>query len=101
MVKKTAQTLQLFGTELAETELPNEIQATSILLSTHTEKKDKMKVKASQYHLKYEVDLVLNFFFQPHLLFCVCRRICRWPWVRAAGSWRASMNLWLGIQITI
>ncbi|XP_008326328.1 guanine nucleotide exchange factor DBS isoform X3 [Cynoglossus semilaevis] len=43
MVKKTAQTLQLFGTELAETELPNEIQATSILLSTHTEKKDKMK----------------------------------------------------------
>uniref|UniRef100_A0A8C6P6N1 MCF.2 cell line derived transforming sequence like n=1 Tax=Nothobranchius furzeri TaxID=105023 RepID=A0A8C6P6N1_NOTFU len=36
MVKKTAQTLQLFGTELAETELPNEIQATTILLSTHT-----------------------------------------------------------------
>nr|XP_046260822.1 guanine nucleotide exchange factor DBS isoform X1 [Scatophagus argus] len=43
MVKKTAQTLQLFGTELAETELPNEIQATTILLSTHTSKKDKMK----------------------------------------------------------
>ncbi|XP_070693844.1 guanine nucleotide exchange factor DBS [Pempheris klunzingeri] len=43
MVKKTAQTLQLFGTELAETELPNEIQATTILLSTHTNKKDKMK----------------------------------------------------------
>ncbi|KAM6934154.1 guanine nucleotide exchange factor DBS [Xenentodon cancila] len=43
MVKKTAQTLQLFGTELAETELPNEIQATSILLSTHTTKRDKMK----------------------------------------------------------
>lgn len=44
MVKKTAQTLQSFGTELAETELPNEIQATVILLSTHTNKKDKMKV---------------------------------------------------------
>uniref|UniRef100_A0A8C9YVV5 MCF.2 cell line derived transforming sequence like n=1 Tax=Sander lucioperca TaxID=283035 RepID=A0A8C9YVV5_SANLU len=43
MVKKTAQTLQSFGTELAETELPNEIQATTILLSTHTNKKDKMK----------------------------------------------------------
>ncbi|XP_071334073.1 guanine nucleotide exchange factor DBS isoform X5 [Trachinotus anak] len=43
MVKKTAQTLQSFGTELAETELPNEIQATTILLSTHTDKKDKMK----------------------------------------------------------
>lgn len=44
MVKKTAQTLQLFGTELAETELPNEIQATNLLLSAHTDKKDKMKV---------------------------------------------------------
>ncbi|XP_036966573.1 guanine nucleotide exchange factor DBS isoform X4 [Acanthopagrus latus] len=43
MVKKTAQTLQSFGTELAETELPNEIQATTLLLSTHTDKKDKMK----------------------------------------------------------
>lgn len=44
MVKKTAQMLQSFGTELAETELPNEIQATTILLSTHTDKKNKMKV---------------------------------------------------------
>ncbi|XP_019380516.1 PREDICTED: guanine nucleotide exchange factor DBS isoform X4 [Gavialis gangeticus] len=43
MVKETAQTLQSFGTELAETELPNEVQSTSILLATHTEKKDKMK----------------------------------------------------------
>ncbi|XP_056279640.1 guanine nucleotide exchange factor DBS isoform X4 [Pseudoliparis swirei] len=43
MVKKTAQILQSFGTVLAETELPNEIQATTILLSTHTDKKDKMK----------------------------------------------------------
>ncbi|XP_044073328.1 guanine nucleotide exchange factor DBS isoform X8 [Siniperca chuatsi] len=43
MVKKTAQTLQSFGTELAETELPNDIQATTILMSTHTNKKAKMK----------------------------------------------------------
>lgn len=49
MVKKTAQTLQSFGTELAETELPNEIQATTILLSTHTNKKDKMKVTLLTY----------------------------------------------------
>ncbi|XP_053471023.1 guanine nucleotide exchange factor DBS isoform X3 [Ictalurus furcatus] len=43
MVKKTAQTLQAFGTELAETELPNDVEATSTLLSTHTDKKEKMK----------------------------------------------------------
>uniref|UniRef100_H3D8M8 MCF.2 cell line derived transforming sequence like n=1 Tax=Tetraodon nigroviridis TaxID=99883 RepID=H3D8M8_TETNG len=43
MVKKTAQTLQSFGTELAETELPSEVQATTNLLSTHTDKKDQMK----------------------------------------------------------
>uniref|UniRef100_A0A3B3WGX9 Mcf.2 cell line derived transforming sequence-like b n=1 Tax=Poecilia mexicana TaxID=48701 RepID=A0A3B3WGX9_9TELE len=43
MVKRTAQTLQSFGTELAETELPNEIQTTTVLLSTHTSKRDKMK----------------------------------------------------------
>ncbi|XP_048090520.1 guanine nucleotide exchange factor DBS isoform X3 [Alosa alosa] len=43
MVKKTAQMLQSFGTELAETELPNDVQATANLLGTHTNKKDKMK----------------------------------------------------------
>ncbi|KFO73922.1 Guanine nucleotide exchange factor DBS, partial [Cuculus canorus] len=42
-VKQTAQILQSFGTELAETELPNDVQSTSFLLATHTEKKDKMK----------------------------------------------------------
>lgn len=46
MVKTTAQTLQAFGTELAETELPNDAQATSNLLATHTEKKGQMKVRA-------------------------------------------------------
>lgn len=45
MVKTTAQTLQGFGTELAETELPNDAEATTILLHAHTSKKDKMKVK--------------------------------------------------------
>uniref|UniRef100_A0A8C4VG57 MCF.2 cell line derived transforming sequence like n=17 Tax=Neoaves TaxID=3078114 RepID=A0A8C4VG57_FALTI len=43
-VKQTAQILQSFGTELAETELPNDVQSTSSLLATHKEKKDKMKV---------------------------------------------------------
>ncbi|XP_075595883.1 guanine nucleotide exchange factor DBS isoform X1 [Balearica regulorum gibbericeps] len=42
-VKQTAQILQSFGTELAETELPNDVQSTSSLLAAHTEKKDKMK----------------------------------------------------------
>ncbi|XP_066169901.1 guanine nucleotide exchange factor DBS isoform X1 [Sylvia atricapilla] len=42
-VKQTAQILQSFGTELAETELPNDVQSTSSLLAIHTEKKDKMK----------------------------------------------------------
>lgn len=45
MVKTTAQTLQAFGTELAETELPNDGEATTNLLHTHSLKKDKMKVR--------------------------------------------------------
>ncbi|XP_071991697.1 guanine nucleotide exchange factor DBS isoform X4 [Engystomops pustulosus] len=43
LVKQTAQTLQSFGTELAETELPNDVTSTSSLLAVHTGKKDKMK----------------------------------------------------------
>ncbi|KAK2495670.1 hypothetical protein MC885_014263, partial [Smutsia gigantea] len=43
MVKQTADTLQCFGTELAETELPNDVQSTSLVLCTHTEKKDRAK----------------------------------------------------------
>uniref|UniRef100_A0A8C5SD89 MCF.2 cell line derived transforming sequence like n=1 Tax=Laticauda laticaudata TaxID=8630 RepID=A0A8C5SD89_LATLA len=43
MVKQIAQTLQSFGNELAEEELPNDAQATSYLLATHTERRDKMK----------------------------------------------------------
>lgn len=45
MVKKTAQVLQSFGAELAETELPNDVQATTTLLGAHTGKKDLMKVR--------------------------------------------------------
>lgn len=44
MVKQTAQMLQSFGTELAETELPNDVQSTSSVLCEHTEKKDRAKV---------------------------------------------------------
>uniref|UniRef100_A0A3Q2Q0X3 Mcf.2 cell line derived transforming sequence-like a n=1 Tax=Fundulus heteroclitus TaxID=8078 RepID=A0A3Q2Q0X3_FUNHE len=44
MVKTVAQTLQAFGTELAETELPNDADATVHLLHEHTLKKDTMKV---------------------------------------------------------
>jgi hypothetical protein len=36
--------LQKFGTDLAETELPNDVQCTKDLLTTHTEKHDKLKV---------------------------------------------------------
>ncbi|XP_068612646.1 guanine nucleotide exchange factor DBS [Brachionichthys hirsutus] len=43
MVKTTALTLQAFGTELAETELPNDAEATGKLLHGHTLKKGRMK----------------------------------------------------------
>ncbi|XP_062411434.1 guanine nucleotide exchange factor DBS isoform X3 [Sardina pilchardus] len=42
-VKTTAQMLQKFGTDLAETELPNDVQCTKDLLGAHTEKHDKLK----------------------------------------------------------
>ncbi|XP_031430908.1 guanine nucleotide exchange factor DBS isoform X3 [Clupea harengus] len=42
-VKTTAQMLQKFGTDLAETELPNDVQCTKDLLCAHTEKHDKLK----------------------------------------------------------
>ena len=47
MVKQTAQMLQAFGTELAETELPNDVKSTSLVLSAHTEKKAKVKVSVA------------------------------------------------------
>ncbi|XP_023788663.1 probable guanine nucleotide exchange factor MCF2L2 isoform X5 [Cyanistes caeruleus] len=42
-VKTTAQMLQTFGTDLAETELPNDVQCTEELLSSHTEHHGKLK----------------------------------------------------------
>uniref|UniRef100_A0A671MYV6 Guanine nucleotide exchange factor DBS-like n=1 Tax=Sinocyclocheilus anshuiensis TaxID=1608454 RepID=A0A671MYV6_9TELE len=48
-VKSTAQMLQQFGTDLAETELPNDVQCTKDLLITHTEKHDKLKVAPHIY----------------------------------------------------
>jgi hypothetical protein len=52
MVKQTAQMLQAFGTELAETELPNDVQSTSSVLCAHTEKKNKAKVRAGSVGLR-------------------------------------------------
>uniref|UniRef100_A0A670I6P0 MCF.2 cell line derived transforming sequence-like 2 n=1 Tax=Podarcis muralis TaxID=64176 RepID=A0A670I6P0_PODMU len=43
-VKTIAQMLQTFGTDLAETELPNDVQCTEELLSSHTEQHNKLKV---------------------------------------------------------
>ncbi|MGH0181349.1 UNVERIFIED_CONTAM: hypothetical protein FKN15_006844 [Acipenser sinensis] len=42
-VKTTAQMLQMFGTNLAETELPNDVHCTEDLLVSHTEKHDKLR----------------------------------------------------------
>lgn len=45
MVKDIAQMLQGFGTELAETELPDDGKDTEHLLETHTAKYRKLKVR--------------------------------------------------------
>ncbi|XP_064372734.1 probable guanine nucleotide exchange factor MCF2L2 isoform X4 [Dromaius novaehollandiae] len=42
-VKTTAQMLQTFGTDLAETELPNDVQCTEELLSAHADHHSKLK----------------------------------------------------------
>ncbi|CAI5775962.1 probable guanine nucleotide exchange factor MCF2L2 isoform X5 [Podarcis lilfordi] len=42
-VKTIAQMLQTFGTDLAETELPNDVQCTEELLSSHTDQHNKLK----------------------------------------------------------
>lgn len=93
MVKKTAQMLQSIGTELAETELPNEIQATTTLLSTHTDKKNKMKV--NEVHRRLLPILCGRFLcvcMQMIFLLCAHRRTCWWLWARVAGCWRASTS---------
>ena len=98
MVKRTAQTLQSFGTELAETELPNEIQATTILLSTHTSKRDKMKViplvdtRIGQlFFSRYTHDVSGLQMLSP-VSVCIWRRTYWWLLDKAAGFWRASMS---------
>uniref|UniRef100_A0A8C4W7I9 MCF.2 cell line derived transforming sequence-like 2 n=1 Tax=Gopherus evgoodei TaxID=1825980 RepID=A0A8C4W7I9_9SAUR len=50
-VKTTAQMLQTFGTDLAETELPNDVQCTEELLSSHTEHHNKLKVSNDELKL--------------------------------------------------
>ncbi|XP_068449288.1 guanine nucleotide exchange factor DBS isoform X2 [Clinocottus analis] len=51
-VKTTAQMLQKFGTDLAETELPNDVQCTKDLLTAHSDKhsnlKDELKLALKQ-----------------------------------------------------
>ncbi|XP_055021227.1 guanine nucleotide exchange factor DBS [Boleophthalmus pectinirostris] len=42
-VKSTAQMLQSFGTDLAETELPNDVQCTKDMLLSHTDKHNQLK----------------------------------------------------------
>lgn len=94
MVKKTAQTLQSFGTELAETELPREVQATTVLLSTHTDRKDQMKVATFSYYTHGSSCMIMRIVHVYYLCMwmSLCRRICWWLWVRAVGCWRASMS---------
>uniref|UniRef100_A0A4W6FYL5 MCF.2 cell line derived transforming sequence-like 2 n=1 Tax=Lates calcarifer TaxID=8187 RepID=A0A4W6FYL5_LATCA len=47
-VKTTAQMLQKFGTDLAEMELPNDIQCTKDLLTAHTNKHNNLKLALKQ-----------------------------------------------------
>lgn len=51
-VKDIAQMLQGFGTELAETELPDEGKAIEYLLESHTEKYRKLKVRFQMFSYK-------------------------------------------------
>lgn len=74
MVKTTAQTLQAFGTELAETELPNDAEATTNLLHTHTLKKEKMKVRYAFFFL---LMLIIYMLVQRDIIPCVCRKTLR------------------------
>lgn len=44
LVKRMAQRLQVFGREMAETELPNNLLKSGNLLNAHTSRKDSLKV---------------------------------------------------------
>lgn len=69
--------LQQFGTDLAETELPNDVQCTKDLLITHTEKHDKLKVAI---HIYGTVLLILSYdLFNPCCYNCVFfYYLCLW-----------------------
>ncbi|KAG8136215.1 hypothetical protein E2320_009179 [Naja naja] len=54
-VKTTAQMLQAFGTNLAETELPNNVQCTEELLCSHTEQHTKLKVSLCDFTTLKEI----------------------------------------------
>uniref|UniRef100_A0A665WR94 MCF.2 cell line derived transforming sequence-like 2 n=2 Tax=Echeneis naucrates TaxID=173247 RepID=A0A665WR94_ECHNA len=47
-VKTTAQMLQKFGTDLAETELPNDVQCTKDLLAAHADKHNSLQLALKQ-----------------------------------------------------
>lgn len=59
-VKDIAQMLQSFGTQLAETELPDEGKATESLLECHTEKYRKLKVRCKLQSQKEPKPLLLE-----------------------------------------
>uniref|UniRef100_A0A8C2BN47 MCF.2 cell line derived transforming sequence-like 2 n=1 Tax=Cyprinus carpio TaxID=7962 RepID=A0A8C2BN47_CYPCA len=67
-VKSTAQMLQQFGTDLAETELPNDVQCTKDLLITHTEKHDKLQVAQHIYKILDETENAFEQFWSRHHL---------------------------------
>lgn len=72
--------LQQFGIDLAETELPNDVQCTKDLLITHTEKHDKLKVAIHIYGTVVHVVLMLSYdLFNPccynsvlYFIACIC-----------------------------
>uniref|UniRef100_A0A672YRE6 MCF.2 cell line derived transforming sequence a n=1 Tax=Sphaeramia orbicularis TaxID=375764 RepID=A0A672YRE6_9TELE len=63
-VKDIAQMLQGFGTELAETELPDEVKAIEYLLESHTDKYRKLKVRHMTLIYYYS-----NGVYCPHVIF--------------------------------
>lgn len=69
-VKDIAQMLQGFGTELAETEMPDEGKAIEYLLESHTDKYKKLKVRFQMFsfemHCPYGINL--QFFLQKDLV---------------------------------
>uniref|UniRef100_A0A803TR32 MCF.2 cell line derived transforming sequence-like 2 n=1 Tax=Anolis carolinensis TaxID=28377 RepID=A0A803TR32_ANOCA len=67
-VKTTAQMLQTFGTNLAETELPNDVPCTEELLSSHTEQHNKLKVSVC-VSLSLTLRKIVLGFYLPRLLF--------------------------------